>query len=127
MPICGMNPYQLPTIDLVGGTDRTLRFHARYYKGNRPFDLTGAKCQFSVVNFTARKGDPVISKLMDVELDEASGVHNILTVDLTKADTLNLFGKFAYQITIVDSTGATEIPQQGVLNIFKNIDTEALS
>lgn len=69
----------------------------------------------------------MISKLMDVELDEASGVHNILTVDLTKADTLNLFGKFAYQITIVDSTGATEIPQQGVLNIFKNIDTEALS
>ena len=45
--------------------------------------------------------------------DDETGVKNIATVDLVPNDTLGLYGKYIYQITIKDIDGEVEIPNQG--------------
>ena len=41
---------------------------------------------------------------------------------LLPQETVNLYGKYIYQITIQDMSGETEIPSQGILGITNNID-----
>ena len=41
---------------------------------------------------------------------------------LLPEETVDLFGKFIYQITIQDISGEIEIPDQGILRIANNIN-----
>ena len=50
--------------------------------------------------------------------------YNILFVSLPPDDTVDLFGKFVYQITIKDIDNNVDIPQQGVIYIHNNINKE---
>ena len=55
--------------------------------------------------------------------DDSSGAHdNVLRVTLTPSETVDLFGKYIYQISIRDIGGDVEIPKQGVLYITNNIN-----
>ena len=49
--------------------------------------------------------------------DDETGAKNIASVDLIPDDTLGLYGKYIYQITIKDIDGEAEIPNQGFLLI----------
>ena len=49
-------------------------------------------------------------------------VANVLKVVLLPEETVDLFGKFIYQITIQDISGEIEIPDQGILRIANNIN-----
>lgn len=126
MEMCNTNPYTLPLIEFVGGGHQKIPFRVYNFSGKRPFDLSGCECYFSVVNYMSQSGPVVISKEMLVEENEKTGVSNILSVELTSEDTLNLFGKFVYQITIIGSDGTPETPKQGIMNIIQNIDKSIL-
>ena len=45
-----------------------------------------------------------------------------MTVTLESLESVNLFGKYIYQITIQDRDGEVEIPSQGIMYITNNID-----
>ena len=122
MNACDYNPYELPTITFVGGETRDLAFHIYHYIGKRPYSLSECECTFSLVNFTTKGGKPILSKEMTVIYDETGTIDNVLTVTLESLESVNLFGKYIYQITIQDRDGEVEIPSQGIMYINNNID-----
>ena len=118
----GYNPYTLPTIDFVGGETQDLAFNVYFYKNKKPLSLTGCSCNFSIVSFTNKTGSPILSKEMKGNFNDQVDVNNVLTVTLTSADTVDLSGKYIYQIIIRDIDGEVEIPNQGVMYITNNIN-----
>ena len=114
--------YTLPTIDFVGGETQDLAFHVYFYINNKPFSLSGCTCNFSIVSFTNKTGAPIISKEMSPKYNDDLSSDNVLTVTLTPQETVNLFGKYIYQISIRDIGGDVEIPKQGILYITNNIN-----
>ena len=122
MNACDYNPYELPTITFVGGETRDLAFHIYHYIGKRPYSLSECECTFSLVNFTTKGGKPILSKEMTVIYDETGTIDNVLTVTLESLESVNLFGKYIYQITIQDRDGEVEIPSQGIMYITNYID-----
>jgi len=118
------NPYSLPIIDFVGGSTQELVFHTYFSRDKKPFDLSSCTASFSVINFINKNGSPLISKMMEIRNSEDDGktVANVLCVVLQPEDTVDLVGKFIYQISIKDSSGEIEIPDQGIIRISNNIN-----
>lgn len=119
------NPYTLPTIDFVGGSTQDLAFHVYFYYGGRPFDLSSCTANFSVINYVNKGGAPLISKAMKITEGDSIGediISNVLRVTLEPADTVDLVGKFIYQIIIRDVSGDVEIPDHGIMRITNNIN-----
>lgn len=115
--------YSLPEIRFVGGTSEDIQFHVFYDEVSpKPFNLFGSEVNFSIVNFINKNGTPLVSKRMDISLNEEETHYSILSVTLSPSDTVDLFGKFVYQITIKDIDGNVDIPHQGIINIHNNID-----
>lgn len=112
--------YSLPEITFVGGETHDLRFHL-LTDTRKVFNASGCKATFSVVYSVNRTGSPVLSKPMTVLADD-DGIESILAVTLLPTETVNLYGKYIYQITIQDMSGETDIPSQGILGITNNID-----
>lgn len=119
---CDYSPYTLPTIDFVGGETQDLAFHVYFYKDKKPFSLTGCTCNFSIVSFTNKMGAPILTKPMGAIFNDDVSSDNVLTVTLSPTDTIDLFGKYIYQIIIRDIEGDIEIPKQGILYITNNIN-----
>lgn len=120
--ICDYSPYTLPTIDFVGGETQDLLFNVYFYKNNQPFSLSGCTSNFSVVSFTNKTGVPILSKQMTSIFNDAGTSDNVLTVTLQPNETVDLCGKYIYQIIIKDINGDAEIPKQGILYITNNIN-----
>ncbi len=73
----------------------------------------------------SKDGNPILSKEMRVEsgADEgAEGVENLLLVTLTPEETFDWEGKYIYQVSVRDAGGNVDVPSQGVLYVYKNID-----
>lgn len=119
---CDYSPYTLPTIDFVGGETQDLAFNVYFYKDKKPFSLTGCTCNFSIVSFTNKMGVPILSKEMKGIYNDEVTADNVLTVTLTPTETVELFGKYIYQIIIRDIEGDVEIPKQGILYVTNNIN-----
>lgn len=120
--ICDYSPYTLPTIDFVGGETQDLLFNVYFYKNDQPFSLSGCTSNFSVVSFTNKTGVPILSKQMTSIFNDAGTSDNVLTVTLQPSETVDLCGKYIYQIIIKDINGDAEIPKQGILYITNNIN-----
>lgn len=119
---CDYSPYILPTIDFVGGETQDLAFNVYFYKEKKPFNLTGCDCNFSIVSFTNKMGTPILSKPMTAIYNDEGSANNVLTVTLKPSETVDLCGKYIYQIIIRDINGDAEIPKQGILYITNNIN-----
>lgn len=114
--------YSLPELCFVGGSSENLEFNLYYDKSNpRPFNIYGGEAIFSIVHFSNKNSAPVVSKKMDIVIDNSSMSYNVLRVTLDPTDTVHLSGKFVYQITMKDVNDNVEI-LQGVLTIHSNID-----
>ncbi len=113
------NIYTLPEINFVGGETQELRFHLVNENGEA-FDADGASVDFSICNYSNKVGEPILSYTPTLLGDE-HGVVSIVLVEIPKGDTARLAGKFIYQITVIDLTGDSEIPNQGIMNITRNI------
>lgn len=107
-------PYVLPAIEMVAGATKELRFNTFQKDTGIPFDVAAFTASFSMVNFVNKDSAPVVTK-------SATTNGTAVIVTLLPNDTVNLCGKYVYQVTI--SGGATEKEVcQGVLLIHKNID-----
>lgn len=59
---------------------------------------------------------------MESHFNDDVTAENVLAVTLDPLDTVDLCGKYIYQITIKDINGNIEIPKQGILFIINNIN-----
>ena len=119
---CDYSPYELPTLEFVGGETQDLAFHIYFYKNKQPFGLNGCTASISVVGFTNRGGTPVLTKEMKTAFNDDVTVENVLTVTLLPEETVDLNGKYIYQISIRDIGGDVEIPKHGIMFVTNNID-----
>lgn len=119
---CTYSPYTLPTIDFVGGETQDFQFNIYFHENEKPFSLSGCSASFSIVSFTNKMGSPILVKQMKVVFNYKDAINNALTVTLEPTETVDLCGKYIYQIQIRDVDGDVEIPKQGILYITNNID-----
>lgn len=115
-------PYTLPTIDFVGGETQDLAFNIYFYANKRPYSLSGCTANFSIVSFRNRIGTPILTKEMGVAFNTEGTINNVLTVTLSPEETVDLFGKYIYEIQMRDIDGDVEIPKQGILYVTNNIN-----
>lgn len=113
------NIYTLPEISFVGGETQEFNFYLKNRAGE-PFDASGSSVDFAICNYSNKTGKPILSYTPTILADE-TGIANIIVLTIPKEDTAMLSGKFIYQITIIDASGNSEIPNQGIMNIAKNI------
>ena len=117
------NIYRLPEIYFIGGSSEDLQFDL-YSDENkrRPIDLRDGTARFALIDFSNMTGAPLVSKEMDIQINKAQTHYNIVRVSLLPEDTVDLFGKYIYQISLRDADGGIDIPYQGIAMIYNNID-----
>lgn len=115
------NIYTLPELTFVGGKTQELNFRLKRPDGT-PYNARACTANFAICNYSNKTGTPFVSITPEFRTEESGGVINILHIDLPATDTLELFGKYIYQITIIDDNGNVEIPNQGIMNITRNIN-----
>lgn len=125
MIIIQANIYTLPELTFVGGKTQELRFNLKDTKGN-PYDVIDGYANFSVCSYSYKIGEPIFSIEPRLVTDE-SGVTDRLFVTITPDKTIDLYGKYIYQIIIVDFAGKVQIPNQGIMNITRNINMPFIS
>ncbi len=111
--------YTLPEMSFVGGESQTLMFNLFTIDGN-DFDAGECEVGFALVHYSNKNGIPILTKKAEI-WEGNNGVMNTARVDLTSEDTLDLYGRYVYQLTVNDSFGNTEIPGQGIIDITRNI------
>ena len=118
-------PFTLPTVDLIGGSFRSLTFNTFADSKSSPYDIRGCIAYFSVSPYINPESGPIIPRRrMDagtVSSSEGEIKAAYLTVRLSASDTMNLQGKYIYQIAIVNPSGDQDI-SQGILFVFRNVD-----
>ena len=123
------NPFTLPELEFVGGSTQELVFHCYHEQNGKPTELSSCTANFSLISYVNKYGSPLISKAMEIRAgtDDDEGICNILAVVLEPSDTLELRGKYIYQIALKDVTGLAEIPGQGLFHINNNINKGFIS
>ena len=112
---------ELTGVTFVGGATQQLAFHTYFEDNGRPLSMRGCTGYFSVAEYL-NKSSPLITKTMDIIESKTDATDNILRVELEPSDTVNLAGKFIYQVTIKGSEGDVDIPYQGIMYVTRNID-----
>lgn len=112
--------FNLPPLMFVGGETEHLKFFLKTESGGI-FDADGCDASFAIIQYTNHGGTAVLTKNAVISAD-VSGMKCFATVPLESADTVDLCGRYIYQISITNDEGITEIPGQGVIDIVHNID-----
>ena len=90
--------------------------------------MTSCTANLAIINYVNKGGEPH-SKDMTITTDDESdsdAVYNVLKVTLLPSDTVDLYGKYIYQITIKDVEDNTEL-KQGIMYIGNNINKSYVS
>lgn len=121
--------YTLPTIEMVGGTTKELSFHGYSNQDRKPFDLSDCTANFSIINFVNKHGIPQVSKDMSIDISDTgdvelgSYIYNVMKVMLLPEDTVGMYGKYIYQISIKDHSNNVDA-SKGIMYIDNNINRE---
>lgn len=115
-----LNPiYNFSKIDFVGGESRQIYFQI-YTRTNKYYDASGCEIEFSIINYSNKNGEPEVIKKATIK-NNLAGAPCIAEVDLLPEDTVHLYGRYIYQLSIRDEIGEVEIPGQGIIMIHRNI------
>ena len=114
--------YTLPQDSFVAGQTKNYAWNL-FRESKEPFDAKNCTGTFSLLDYSDRDEDatPVLTKQISFISGE-SNVRNMAYVSLKPSDTMNLEGKYIYQLSIKDPDGTVEIPNQGLFYIYKNIN-----
>ena len=116
------NQFTLPEWEMVGGESQK-RVFTLYNSKKQECDISGGSANFAVVDFANLSGTPYISKPVEITQSE-SGNYSVLSIELSPNETVNLFGKLVYQISIKDGSGNVAIPRHGIMYIIRNINKD---
>lgn len=117
--------FNLPPLMFVGGETEPLKFYLKTESGGI-FDAEGCTASFALIQYANHGGTALLTKEVSISAD-ASGMMCYASVNLDPGDTVNLCGRYIYQLTIVCSNGITEIPGQGIIDIIHNINPSFIS
>jgi hypothetical protein len=106
-------------LKFIGGESQRFRFRLVSPLGSE-FNANGCYVSFSVINHSNKNGDPLIVKTATLDYG-LEGVLNIAIVELLPEDTVNMYGRYIYQLSIRDSYEEIELPGKGELDISRNI------
>ena len=115
----------MPEWDFVGGETQKRTFTI-YKPSGIAYDIPNGTASLAIVDFVNRDSDPVLSKQSSVTVD-SDGKSCKVAFTLDPSDTVSLFGKYLYQVTIKDGNGNASIPYHGIMVIARNIDQLFLS
>ena len=118
-----LNPlYNLPEAHFVAGESERFLFDLKTPRGT-DFNAEGCDVGFAIINYANKHGDPIVVKDATI-LMGANGVMNLADVQLDPEDTLYLYGRYIYQLTVKYEDGTTDIPGHGIIDISRNIHTD---
>lgn len=109
--------FKLPEWNFIGGSSQERTFNFVTDEG-RIYNFPSCTASFSIVDIAKNS---VLTKQITLIAD-ADGNLNATTVTLSPIDTVELFGKYIYQITVKDTSGNVTIPSQGIMNVTDNAD-----
>lgn len=118
--------YTLPELTFVGGKTQELNFRLKEMDGSL-YNAKYCTANFSICNYSNKVGTPLISitpTFIANPGESGSNIIYILHVVLPAEKTVDLCGKYIYQIVIMDDTHRVEIPNQGIMNITRNINID---
>ena len=128
--------FELPTIRMIAGATEQWIFNLYTPQGHL-FDAQECSAACAIMPFGASKSNSSavargISECRIVEGEATEpGVKSALRVNFHPEDTLDLWGKFTYQITILSGKrtrwGQVDIPLHGILYIGKNIEPSPIT
>lgn len=113
--------YNLPSVQFVGGSFQNIRFHLET-PSVEVFDADSHEVNFSIMRWGYR-GNPSISKRASLIPDRYG---YSIEINLLPSETVYLYGKFIYQVSISDAAGYVEIPGRGIMDIIRNINPETI-
>lgn len=111
---------KLPEWKFIGGATQRRIFTLYRLNTDTPYDIPGASAELAVVDFVNPKSETKLLKNIDVKSD-STGCYCEAVINLDSADTVNLSGKYIYQITIKDLFGNVVV-LRGIMYISENID-----
>ena len=117
--------YTLPEMSFIGGESQVLLFNLLTISGT-DFDAENCTVGFAVIHYANKNGVPIFTKDVEIKMGK-NNIMNIAQVDILPEDTIGLYGRYVYQITVRDYDGVTEIPGQGIINITRNIHPDFIS
>ena len=115
----------MPEWNFVGGETQKRTFTI-YKPSGIAYDIPNRTASLAIVDFVNRDSDPVLSKQSSMAVD-GDGKSCKVAFTLDPSDTVSLFGKYLYQVTIKDGNGNASIPYHGIMVIARNIDRPFLS
>lgn len=116
--------YTLDAIDFgIGGSTEPVRFYLRNQAGE-VFDATGYTVYLAISKINNTTAIPEVSKTLTLLVDD-DGKYSIAEYVPLVADTINLEGKYEYQLTIKDSE--VNDSQKGAIYIYKNVNKSVIS
>ena len=112
---------------MIAGSRRTFSFNI--FGGDNPkFRMSAYKARFALTYAQNRSMSPVLVRDMTVETDSKGKATGSVYVTLETEDTYFLNGKYIYQIIIYNlGTKQADIPQQGEILIYENVDKDFLA
>ena len=117
-----MSNFALPEISIVGGDHTYLDFEIFEPEGDA-VDVSTMSASFAVIDYTNKFGSPQFT--LKASVIEGDDGRPLFRISLLSELTLNLFGKFIYQLAVKDYKGHTK-HEQGLILINKNIDTNSI-
>lgn len=115
---------QLPDYHMTAGETQTITVNL-YTETKKKIDAKGMTARLAITSHLNQCGEPFVVKDCRIATlpDENSAV---LQAALEPADTVDLFGKYVYQITAKDWEGNIGV-LKGVMYIDNNIDRAAIT
>lgn len=117
--------FNLPSLSFIGGETEEIKFRLCTESGGL-FNAEGCRASFSLIQYGNRYGEAIIKKDARILTGEG-GKLCYASVVLTPSDTVDLFGRYIYQLCIINDSGTIDIPGQGICDISKNIYPEYAS
>ena len=112
----------LPDWDFVAGSTQSRTLTLLKPTGES-YDMQNGVAHLAIVDYV-NGGEPVYTR--QTALSASDGKYCVVTFALPSDATKELFGRYTYQITILDGNGNTAIPHQGRMMIYKNIQPDVL-
>ena len=112
------NNFKLPELNFIGGNYKEIPFVVEDLDNGGVMDLSNVKLIFSLTEYQQRNSDtPLLSKELMLDPDNPT----LAKLYLDSADTINLKGRYIYQITVKAPNNKKE-HFQGSMTIDSNID-----
>lgn len=114
--------FKLTELNIIGGDYKEFPIYVNDLDNGGLMDVSDLQMNFSLIEYHNRNGSPILTKNLEVSSVDSTAFLLVLTSE----DTINLKGKYIYQITVKAPNNKQE-SFQGIMIIDKNINPNAFA